>query len=132
MTVLVALAATGGLAWLVKPKAYWDTPVIDGINRFHPASGKHLRAVKLRQYERPQPTTLVAGNSRVDVGIDPASKDWPAVMRPVYNLGLTGTATAAVIDAAIVAVRIHQPQSIRYRKRAVQGTGGAVRVVHGG
>jgi hypothetical protein len=112
MTVLVALAATAGLAWLVNPYAYWDTPVIDGINRFHPASGKHLRAVKLRQYERLQPTTLVAGNSRVDVGIDPASKAWPAVMRPVYNLGLPGTATDAVIDAAIAAVRIHPPQSI--------------------
>lgn len=112
VVVLTVLAATTGVAWLVDPYAYWNTPVIDGVNRYRPASGKHLLQVKLRQYERLQPTVLVAGNSRVDIGINPASAAWPDGTQPVYNLGLPGYGTEAVVDSIDAALRAHRPARI--------------------
>lgn len=111
-TTLLLLAGVAGLAWLVDPYAYWNAPVVEGVNRYRPASGKHLLAVKLRQYARLKPNTLVAGNSRVHVGIDPGSSSWPAGMQPVYNLGLPGVGMRNVVEAVETALFTHDPNAI--------------------
>lgn len=106
------LTGVGLFARVVDPYDYWGSPAIDGLNRYRPASVKHLPAVKQRQYERLRPTTVVAGNSRVDVGIDPASPAWPAAMQPVYNFGLPGTDTPGVVSNLIDAAKVHRPKAI--------------------
>ncbi|HEX8669215.1 MAG TPA: hypothetical protein VF727_12680 [Allosphingosinicella sp.] len=104
LSFLAALALVGGFTRLVDPYDYWGGPQIAGLNRYKPASGKHLQAVKLRQIERLRPRTLLVGNSRVAVGLDPASPAWPRSARPVYNLGLPGAGTDAVVEATIDAM----------------------------
>jgi len=110
--VLVIVVGVAGLAWLVDPYAYWNAPVIDGVNRYRPAAGKHMLAVKLRQYERMRPNTLVAGNSRVYVGIDPGSTAWPPEMQPVYNLGLPSVGMRNVVQVVETALFTHQPRAL--------------------
>lgn len=112
LAALLTIAATAALAWIVNPYAYWDSPVVEGINRFRPSSGKHIAVVKQRQYVRVEPVTLVAGNSRVDVGIDPGSSAWPEHLRPVYNMGLPGKGTAAVVTEIDRALFEHSPRAI--------------------
>jgi hypothetical protein len=111
-TVLVIVAGVAGLAWLVDPYTYWNAPVIEGVNRYRPAAGKHMLPVKLRQYERMQPNTLVAGNSRVYVGIDPESSVWPSEMQPVYNLGLPSVGMRNLVQAVETALFTHQPRAL--------------------
>jgi hypothetical protein len=106
------LALVGGLTRLVDPYGYWGGPEIAGVNRYKPASGKHLKAVKLRQIERAQPVTLVVGNSRVGVGFDPEASAWPREARPVYNLGLPGIGTAELVDTAIEAMDRTRPKAL--------------------
>jgi hypothetical protein len=98
------LAATAAFTRLVDPYDYWGGPDMGGLNRFKPAAGKHLEAVKLRQVARVQPVTLLVGNSRVAVGMDPASPLWPPAARPVYNLGLPGVGTDGLVDVALRAM----------------------------
>ncbi len=78
LSFLAALAAVAGLTRLIDPYGYWGGPEIAGLNSFKPASGKHLKAVKLRQVARVRPATLLVGNSRVAVGMDPEDPAWPA------------------------------------------------------
>jgi hypothetical protein len=106
------LLAVAGFTRLIDPYGYWGGPEIAGLNRFKPAAGKHLRAVKLRQIERVQPRTLLVGNSRVGVGFDPASALWPAEARPVYNLGLAGAGPAELVDTAIAAMDESRPRAL--------------------
>ncbi len=109
-TLLLALVA--GLSVIVDPYDYWGTPPVSGVNVWRPASGKHLAVVKQRQYARADFTAIVAGNSRVGVGLDPADAAWPASVRPVYNLGLPGQGPDGVVDAAIRAAERHKPRAI--------------------
>jgi hypothetical protein len=108
----LSLLAVAGFTRLIDPYAYWGGPEIAGLNAFKPASGKHLKAVKLRQLERLQPATLLVGNSRVGVGFDPDAAAWPAAARPVYNLGLAGVGTADLVDTAIRAMDRSRPRAI--------------------
>jgi hypothetical protein len=112
LTATLVVAATAVLAWFVDPYAYWNAPRVEGVNRYRPASGKHLEAVKLRQYARLSPNTIIAGNSRVDVGFDPASSAWPQGMQPVYNLGFPGYGVEGVARTIEKALFVSQPRVI--------------------
>jgi len=112
LTATLLVASTALLAWFVDPYAYWNSPTVEGINRYHPASGKHLEAVKLRQYARLSPNTIITGNSRVDVGFDPASSAWPQGMQPVYNLGFPGYGVEGVVRTVEKALFTSQPRTI--------------------
>ncbi len=114
LSFVLSLLAVAGFTRLIDPYAYWGGPEIAGLNAFKPASGKHLRAVKLRQLERLQPATLLIGNSRVGVGFDPDAAIWPAAARPVYNLGLPGVGTAELVDTAIAAIERSRPKAILF------------------
>lgn len=112
LTAVLLVAATAMLAWFVDPYAYWNSPTVEGVNRYRPASGKHLEAVKLRQYARLSPNTIVTGNSRVDVGFDPGSAVWPKGMQPVYNLGFPGYGVEGVTRTVEKALFVSQPRTI--------------------
>lgn len=62
-----------------------------GFNHIKPAAGAHGAVSKAYQVLRVQPRTLILGNSRAEVGLDPAHPAWQA--RPVYNAALPGTGT---------------------------------------
>ncbi|MCA3254636.1 MAG: hypothetical protein INF91_03345 [Alphaproteobacteria bacterium] len=104
LAFVALLLAVAGFTRLMDPAGYWGGPIVPGLNAVKPASAEHLRSVKLRQAERLQPLTIVAGNSRVDVGIDPGSRAWPRDWRPVYNLGLPGAYQHQTVDAVLHAL----------------------------
>lgn len=87
---LMLLAAVFALTVIMDPYDFWGTPRIAGLNAFRPEANTQLVLMKARQFARARARTIIAGNSRVQVGFDPNSQAWPARMRPVYNYGMPG------------------------------------------
>lgn len=79
---------TVALTVAVDPYYIFGTPRFVGWNLFKPAAGERAAAAKTYLLERTHPRTLLLGNSRVEVGIDPESASWPSAMRPVFDAGL--------------------------------------------
>lgn len=113
--LLTTMLTAGGFMavnTIIDPYDYWGQPRIEGLNARKPMMHTHLTAVKSRQYLREQPRTVIAGNSRVDVGMDPRSMHWPANFQPVYNFGLPGESVASVADVLATAMAEHRPERI--------------------
>ena len=86
---LLALAALTNL--VIDPYAAYGWISIPGINQKKTQAVDESRLAKPYMVEREQPTTLLLGSSRVEVGFDPSSPAWPPAMRPVFNLGVPGS-----------------------------------------
>ncbi|MFM2098601.1 MAG: hypothetical protein RLZZ366_140 [Pseudomonadota bacterium] len=97
---------------LVNPYGYWSGPTSAGINDAKPFANQHLIPVKHAQYGRVPYTTVLIGNSRTEVGLDPQSRAWPAAMQPVYNFGMPGMGLPTSVDAMIQAAAGHKPKTI--------------------
>ena len=65
-----------------------------GLNSVKPTAASRGPMAKAYQVLRVQPKTLILGNSRAEVGLDPNHPAWPQTARPVYNAALPGTGTA--------------------------------------
>jgi hypothetical protein len=111
ITVILALSVAG-FARLIDPYGYWGGPTVSGLNGIKPFTSQHAVPVKHQQYLRVQPRTLLVGNSRTEVGMDPESRTWPQAMQPVYNFGLSGAYIGTSVDAAIQASEAHRPDTI--------------------
>ena len=75
-------------------------------NQLKPAAPEHGLPTKAALLRRTRPRTLLLGNSRIEVGFDPASAEWPGEMRPVFNAGLAGydlSASAELLNEALAA-----------------------------
>lgn len=90
----------------------------------------HQAAAKTYLLERARPITLLLGNSRIELGFDPQSEQWPETMRPVFNAGLDGrdlSIAVKILDGALempglrhVLVGIDLPEFLRVdRPRAL-------------
>lgn len=86
---LLALAALTNL--VIDPYAAYGWISIPGVNQKKTQAVDESRLAKPYMVEREQPTTLLLGSSRVEVGFDPNSTAWPSTMRPVFNLGIPGS-----------------------------------------
>lgn len=76
---------SGALAAAVDPYYIFDAPRIAGFNRFKPRSVNQGELAKLHQASRICGRTVILGNSRLEVGMDPDSPAWPAEAHPVFN-----------------------------------------------
>jgi hypothetical protein len=108
----VAAFAVAGATWAIDPYGYWGSKPVSGLNVLKPNAGVHATLAKPAQAVRIAPKTLLIGNSRTEVGIDPASGQWPQAMQPVYNLGLSGASLETSVDAAIAVAEKHKPETI--------------------
>jgi len=90
VSTLVALCLVAGLNLLVDPYGLHGSPIITGVNEDKPNAAERVRVVKPYQVRRLAPRTLIVGNSRPEMGIDPAHECWAAQQRPVYSLTLPG------------------------------------------
>jgi hypothetical protein len=89
-TLLVLLIFASSINYLIDPYGLFDTPRIDGINKLKPGATSRDRIVKPYMVDSFQPRTLIVGNSRPKMGIDPSNSCWPTNYRPIYNMGLPG------------------------------------------
>lgn len=88
-SVILAMALVA-LTVTVDPWYVWGSPLRNGLNALKPAAIGRGALAKTHLLPRACPHTLLLGNSRVEVGIDPASDAWPDRMRPVFNAGAAG------------------------------------------
>lgn len=112
LTAAVTVAAFMAVTIGVDPYDYWGQPRVSGVNAYKPLVHTHMRAVKSRQYLRAQPRTVLAGNSRVDVGIDPQGAHWPPETGPVYNFGMPGSSLAGVTESLATLMAEHRPERV--------------------
>src|SRR5438046_123959 len=85
---LMALAAAAAI--VVNP--YWNhgTAPITGWTALKPRAYQEALIAKTAQLDRIAPKTLLLGNSRVEIGLDPESRNWPAGAGPVFNAAQAG------------------------------------------
>ena len=87
--ILLALAVSAS-AVLVDPYRMYGTRPIQGLTAVKPAAYRNSSFVKEYLLERVKPRTLLLGNSRVEIGLDPASPLWPKDDQPVFNAAEAG------------------------------------------
>jgi hypothetical protein len=87
-TVLVLTAATFNV--VIDPYSLFEVWREPGFNDAKPMAATRLRTSKPYQLMRARPTTLIAGNSRPELGLDPQSACWRGSDQPVYNAGIPG------------------------------------------
>jgi hypothetical protein len=87
-SVICALAA--GINYFIDPYGLFGTVRVDGLNARKPASGERVRTSKPYMASAYRPKTVIAGNSRPELGLDPQSPCWPEEDKPVFNSGIPG------------------------------------------
>lgn len=87
--LVVALGATAVNA-LIDPYRLFGTPEIRGLSRVKPASAERMRVAKPFMADRLHAATVIGGNSRPELGLNPLSACWPATATPVFNAGVPG------------------------------------------
>lgn len=89
-TVLAMELAALALAVTVDPYRMFGTRPILVLTALKPRIYQQTGIAKTYALERVRPNTVLLGNSRTEIGLDPASPVWPADMRPVFNASEAG------------------------------------------
>lgn len=90
-TVLTLAALAIALTVFADPYYLFGTPRIAGVNALKPRVYQQASLAKTTQLERMHPRTLLLGNSRIEIGFDPDSSEWPASAQPVFNAAEAAT-----------------------------------------
>lgn len=85
------LGVCASWSWFVDPYDMFGNTRIKGINQAKPAAESRERISKPYRILDVQPRTLILGNSRPELGLDPSYHCWPEAMKPVYNMAMLGT-----------------------------------------
>ena len=83
-------AATAILTVMVDPYYAFGARLIEGLTSLKPRADEQIDIAKASLLARARPTTLILGNSRAEIGLDPRSSAWPSSLRPVFNCSLAG------------------------------------------
>lgn len=108
---LITCALSATLNLIVDPYGLFGTPRLAGINDLKPAVPDRIRYVKAYYADHSRPRTVLAGNSRVEMGLDPASPCWDASDRPVINMAIPGLGLAdqiAFIEHTMATADVHR------------------------
>lgn len=90
LVFMAVCALAAGANYLIDPYGLFGTPRIDGINALKPAAPERVRVSKPYMAKAAAAHTVIGGNSRPELGIDPQSPCWSAEQRPVFNIGIPG------------------------------------------
>ncbi|NET48796.1 MAG: hypothetical protein F6K09_08735, partial [Merismopedia sp. SIO2A8] len=89
LSTLLGLIGVGGLNAVVDPYGVLGNPTVNRFNRLKPNQIKNVRMFKAAEITRLQPTAVLMGSSRVDIGLDPTHPQLGSY-ESAYNLGLSG------------------------------------------
>lgn len=95
--------------YFVNPYNIFAIERIEGLNTFKPEAGKRVRTFKKYQPIYQQPHTLIIGNSRVEMGLDPHHRVFSHIPS-VYNLGVPGLGVNSQLQYA---QRVIQSASVK-------------------
>ena len=95
--LLLFLALNAVINISIDPYLRFGSKRVQAWNDVKPAVLSQVRMAKAYEVQRGHFKTLLLGNSRVDVGLDPVSKSIPDDCQPVYNLAQPGTGTDATL-----------------------------------
>jgi hypothetical protein len=109
--LLCALATVALTIW-VDPYRMYGTAAVPGWTELKPRSYQQAEIAKTYQLERIAPETLLLGNSRVEVGLDPESPVWPSGFQPVFNAALAGRGPRESLDLLTDALAVHAPRTV--------------------
>lgn len=93
LVLIVSITLIAGAALfnaLIDPYSMFGSPRIAGLNSLKPYAGDRGRTAKIHQVTRIRPTTVIVGNSRPEMGLNPDLTCWPDTHKPVFNLALPG------------------------------------------
>ena len=96
----------------VDPYRMYGSRPIPGLTAMKPFAYRHSDFVKEYLIERMKPRTLLLGNSRVEVALDPQSPLWPTDDRPVFNGAESGHDLATALVRLRHAMEIEPPRLI--------------------
>lgn len=111
-TVAALAGLAIGLCVAVDPYRMYGTPVLPGWTELKPQIYDQIDLAATYQLERVRPITLLLGNSRVEVGINPESPHWPAAAQPVFNGALPGRDLRTAVDMLRQAIAVHVPKTV--------------------
>ena len=107
--VLALLAGAVAFNYWVDPYGLYH-PYAKGD--WKPHAGSQGALVKPYLVLKRPPRTLLLGNSRTEVGLDPEDAAWPVADRPVFNLALPGTGTRVARRLFEHVLASHAPQTL--------------------
>jgi hypothetical protein len=107
-TIALLAVLTVVLTTFVDPYRMFGTPTVRGLTELKPRASEQMDIAKTYQLERIAPKTLLLGNSRTEIGLDPSSSELPAEQRPVFNAAYAGrdVCTSLLMLRDAMAVRI--------------------------
>jgi hypothetical protein len=107
-TIVVLALGTIVFTIFVDPYRMFATPTVRGLTELKPRAAEQMGIAKTYQLERIAPKTLLLGNSRTEIGLDPMSPQFPAKQRAVFNASYPGrgACTALLMLRDAMAVRI--------------------------
>ena len=107
---LACLAILMGVA--IDPYRMYGTPTVPGWTTLKPRVYQQARIAKTYQLERVGPNTLLLGDSRVEIGFDPQSSQWPGEAHPVFNAALAGADLRTSLDMLCDALATRRPETV--------------------
>ena len=90
ITAILLLASIAAFCMAADPYMIFDTPTLAGVNEVKPRAYQQASLAKAHLLERMRPRTLILGNSRAEIGLDPGSPEWPQDLHPVFNAAQAG------------------------------------------
>ena len=101
LALLLLAGLVAGINYAVDPYAVSGAKRIDGFNAYKVDVNSRVRLAKTYQPQRLEFQTLIVGNSRVEMGIDPQHECLAFNGRRAYNLGIPGASIAYQTAAAL-------------------------------
>ena len=71
LAACMAALGTAAVNYLVDPYGLFGVKQIEGFNARKPASAERVRVIKSYLAEQTRPRTVIGGNSRPEMGLDP-------------------------------------------------------------
>lgn len=90
-TLILTVAAAGALNALFDPMRVFGSPTIPGVNVVKPYPDHHRELVRWVAGVRLCPSAAILGNSRAEIGFDPANPLFAARGLSAFNFAIPGT-----------------------------------------
>lgn len=107
---LACLAIVLGV--VIDPYRMYGTAEAPGWTALKPRIYNQAEIAKTYQLERIAPATLLLGNSRVEIGLDPQSSRWPADAQPVFNAAMAGGNLRTALLMLRDAIALRPPHTV--------------------